>query len=244
MQPSLNPKDWQSLEIDSCRFDTVKLESSTCPRDYLDFANQDLDSQDSARSRANATSNAKRALHFQVDLLAEAFGFQKTNAKKNFPNKLEFCGRCGIVAPRILKKLNALRNTLEHEYYIPNRAEAEDFVDVVCLFLAATDQILLKFPSEFSLFSKDKDQNWKLCGARLDPGSGIIVLEFWETIGRAEFQAAAESEKKGFEEYENFGDSYVVLGTEYRRVQNISVSVSEGEPYFEWLTFLREASPF
>jgi hypothetical protein len=44
----------------------------------------------------------------------------------------------GVIAPRILSKLNQHRNELEHEYTCPDPETVEDFVDVVALFLEAT----------------------------------------------------------------------------------------------------------
>ncbi len=126
----------------------IVVPSDRSPRMFLNFANADLSDGESVRSRVNALSNAKRALHFQVELIAEALGFAKSPFKKrnNFPEKLDFCGKCGVVAPRILGKLNASRNALEHEYYLPSRDESENFVDVTTLFIAATDHLLEVYP--------------------------------------------------------------------------------------------------
>jgi hypothetical protein len=57
---------------------------------------------------------------------------------------------------RILRRLNSLRNTVEHEYYSPTRGESEDFVDVVALFLAAT-QSLMKFTAYLNLYAPSDD---------------------------------------------------------------------------------------
>jgi hypothetical protein len=98
------------------------------PRLYLDFAIRDLTEQDSPRTHVNAVSNAKRSLHFQVDILADALGFKHTGQKDSFPNRLGFC-EMWSGSPAYSYKLNRLRNTQEHEYYLPTRGEAEDFVD-------------------------------------------------------------------------------------------------------------------
>ncbi len=53
-----------------------------------------------------------------------------------------------MVTGRLLGKLNALRNSLEHEFAIPSAEDAETFVDVVELFLAATDRLMFNFPTQ------------------------------------------------------------------------------------------------
>lgn len=134
------------------------------PNTYLQYAiadlhsdpqksSSDLHSDPTKRSIVNAVSNAKRALHMQVDLLSEALGIEHMKRPKNFPLKIEFCGKCGIVGKRILKKLNKLRNTVEHNYYVPEREEAEDYVDIVELFINATNKLMYSFPTKVELES-------------------------------------------------------------------------------------------
>jgi len=44
----------------------------------------------------------------------------------------------GVVAPKVLERLNKIRNRIEHDYYCPTIEEANDFIDVVELFPYAT----------------------------------------------------------------------------------------------------------
>ncbi len=53
----------------------------------------------------------------------------------NFPGRLEKLQALGVLAPRIIRKIVQLRNVLEHEYYLPKRAEVEDALDVTALFI-------------------------------------------------------------------------------------------------------------
>lgn len=127
--------EWTDLTID----EEIK------PNGYLEFAREDMGDLDSFRGKVNAYSNAKRALHFQVDLLIDAFGINSSN-NMSFPRKLELCEKCGIVTPKILKRLNYLRNKIEHDYLVPKAAEVEDAIDVVELFLNSTERFFYRFP--------------------------------------------------------------------------------------------------
>src|SRR5262245_40283381 len=57
----------------------------------------------------------------------------------------------GVIAPRILSKINRHRNELEHEYTCPDPDSVEDFVDVVALFLEATRKHIEDCMSEWTV---------------------------------------------------------------------------------------------
>ncbi|RDX38129.1 hypothetical protein DZA51_01695, partial [Vibrio campbellii] len=154
----------------------------TTPRVYLDFAIEDFESPNGhkqSRALVNALSNAKRALHLQVETIAKSLGFvQQKRGFPNFHDYLGFCERCGVVTPRILKKLNTVRNAVEHEYYIPTESETEDFIDVVELFLAATDKFIFRFPMEIEWLPGTVDDSVKfnVDYVNLTPNSGTLTL--------------------------------------------------------------------
>ncbi|MFL6645628.1 MAG: hypothetical protein ACJ8GM_15125, partial [Paraburkholderia fungorum] len=54
-------------------------------------------------------------------------------------------------APRILNRLNQLRNQVEHEYLVPSRSEVETFIDVTSLFAASTQRWINRQPSEIEI---------------------------------------------------------------------------------------------
>ena len=157
---------------------------SITPECYLEFAISDFDqttNDESGKSLINALSNAKRALHLQVETLANAFGFENGVSNKRYPNfhdYLGYCEKCGVVTPRILKKLNRVRNAVEHEYYIPSKSETEDFIDVVELFLFATERFIYQFPTFLELLPGSQDESIKGCpnGVELAIGSGELRL--------------------------------------------------------------------
>ncbi len=120
---------------------------------YLEYAKEDISEDRSQRAFINAVGNAKRAFHFQVDMICNAFGWGKIWGKKqsNFSHKLDYVAKCGVVSPNILRKLNQVRNKVEHDYVVPSEEEAEDYIDIVELFLMATKIIIQGFPEQFDL---------------------------------------------------------------------------------------------
>ena len=129
------------------------------PSSYLEFANQDLADGRSPRHLINAVSNAKRALHLEVETLCNKFGRNALNKKRfdNFPNLLRFIEKCGIVDGRIFNKINGLRNLVEHQYVIPSDEEAENFIDVVDLFLRSTKMLRSSIPYDIVLIGAIDD---------------------------------------------------------------------------------------
>ena len=90
-------------------------------------------------------SNGKRAIENRMDSIFYKFGYFKLSKKWNFPDKIERLNELNIIAPRILIKINKVRNFLEHEYKIPKKEEAEDALDVAILFLESTKIFVRKF---------------------------------------------------------------------------------------------------
>lgn len=154
----LDPKDYNECNFSSVTTIRLPISEESNPRTYLGYAQADLNEPISGRTRINSLSNAKRSLHFQVDILSEAFGIahSKLGRKLTFPQKLEFCVKCGVIGPRILGKINRLRNAVEHDYYLPTLDESQDFVDVVELFLHGTDSYIKQFPEHLELESPEE----------------------------------------------------------------------------------------
>lgn len=139
------------------------------PDTYLSYAQQDYmeyESTGSPKDLINAVSNAKRALHYQVDGLCEALGWMHLKKKNDFPSKLEFLKRCGLLSPTIVKRINRLRNTIEHDYYIPTEDETLEYLEIVELYLAALHISATYFPDNCTVElmddSEDYDSSWKL----------------------------------------------------------------------------------
>jgi len=211
----VEPKEYENCELDGFSSGHIAMPPEPRPATYLAFSQDDLNDPDSQRTRVNALSNAKRALHFQVDLISEALGIEHTNLKNkgSFPVKLKFCVDCGVVGPRILTKLNRLRNAVEHDYYLPTKDEAEDFVDVVELFLGATNSLIRNFPDWLEMVSSEKraDGTEKLVHIEFSPNTGVISVKDTESNGK--------NESKEFE-----------------------FKAEDGEVYYRWVSFILSKS--
>lgn len=139
---------------------------------YLKYAEIDLLDGGSDRHLINALTNAKRALHMRMEDMSVGFGFDNWSGQRSFPKMVEYLTRIGVAAPRILNKLNRLRNQVEHEYLVPDRGEVETFIDVTILFLASTQRWIGRLPCDIEIHQ------------RIDTEKGSFILEsiglLWE----------------------------------------------------------------
>lgn len=123
------------------------------PREFLRFAEYDLNANYS-HHLVNSLSNTKRAIDSQLDSLLIGFGLSQRAAKWNFPTKVDYLNRVGILSPRILNKINKKRNLLEHEYKNPSIEEVEDALDIAGLFVNYTNKYLYPAVVDFVLNDK------------------------------------------------------------------------------------------
>jgi hypothetical protein len=103
---------------------------------------------------ANAVSDAKRAIYCQIDEVLDCLGYPWK--RRAVAKKLDVIKRCGFAAPRILRRVNAARNLLEHEYVKPSPAKAEEALDIATLFVDATRRHLESFMGEFYVGSAEQ----------------------------------------------------------------------------------------
>jgi hypothetical protein len=117
------------------------------PRDFLNFAIQDSEALKSERNRVNCLGNSKRAIDAQVDHLIRRLGFLPLARKQRWsvPKKLDFIVQSGVIAPRILRNVNQLRNRLEHKFASPSKRQVEDALDIATLFISYGE--LVRVPS-------------------------------------------------------------------------------------------------
>ena len=113
------------------------------PRDFLGFAIEDANDLEKTRNRVNCLGNCKRAIDSQVNRLIYNVGVFPAAQRQGWdiPTKLKFISDCGIVAPRILGRLNRLRNKLEHEFKSPSKDQTEDALDVATLFISYAELV-------------------------------------------------------------------------------------------------------
>jgi len=109
---------------------------------FLDFAIEDL-KNDSSHSRINALGNVKRAIESRIDQIffSACLHVKSQKERWDFPKKIEILAELGVIAPKILRRINRQRNLLEHEYVIPKKDDVEDAIDVATLFIAYTDKL-------------------------------------------------------------------------------------------------------
>ncbi len=208
---------------DSASWVKIDFDSSINPTKYLSFARKDIEIEKTDRTFINSISNAKRALHLQVETISKAFGFKskKTKNNVNFHDHLEFCEKCGVLTPKILKSINKIRNAIEHDYYTPTEIEAEEFIDIVELFIAATDKYIYQFPESLDITLNDsaKDKHPTLSVISLKPYTGEITLEL-------RIFEPSDEDLESVESYNN-----------YLEKNKISIPLSN-EVYFLWVKLL------
>lgn len=127
----------------------------------------------------NALSNAKKALHLRLEDVCLGFGCGSLKSVKSFPKLIAYARNCGVVAPRVLERLDSRRNMVEHEFDVPKKEDVENFVDVVQLFLAATDRWEFRMPVDVDYFGAAAASNGSLLrGLRFDWKRGAVDLQF------------------------------------------------------------------
>lgn len=112
------------------------------------------------------------------------------------PRKLEQISQLGVIAPRVLTKLNRARNLIEHEFHLPSREQVEDFVDVVALFHEATRIYLHGVPNDAEI-ADDATERW--ASIHLDHESENIILNRGDLLlkpGDANFERAIRAYAK------------------------------------------------
>lgn len=205
-------------------YSPIHIPGNITPQMYLEFAVRDYESKQGSRSNVNAFSNAKKAIHFQTDIISKAFGIGCLPQKQrdSFPKKIEFCEKCGIVGSRILNKFNKIRNKIEHEYYLPQAEEVEYIIDIVELFLAATARFLAMFPEdmEFELIPRQGLDIPRLAGIEFPINEGMIYL----------FPDAIKKPDKSNVDFGNI--------LKWQKDNSIRFKVTEDKLYFNWVNIL------
>ncbi|MGG7605007.1 hypothetical protein [Massilia sp. BKSP1R2A-1] len=111
------------------------------PRDFLDFAEADLNAGISTHTLVNATSNLKRAVDCQLDHFLHVLNLDQFYRRKRLgvDRKLGLLKKSGIFRSRSIEKLNALRNRLEHHYEAPVLEDVEVYFDLVAAFVSVVE---------------------------------------------------------------------------------------------------------
>jgi hypothetical protein len=143
------------------------------PSKFLSFAKSDF-RQGSKRHQINSLSNTKRAIGCQVDSLLFSFGLLTAKRKNwSLPMKLKMLTDLGIVAPNVLRRINKLRNVLEHEYSPPSKDEIASAIDVAELFIQYTNQFILDAWKECELYAGRGHREFQVAAA-FDYRKGVL----------------------------------------------------------------------
>jgi hypothetical protein len=145
-EAGLLEKDWEVVPDGGSSPDVPAFDIEA--HDFLAQAEVDL-SGNSVGGDQNALTNAKRSVACVVDQILLTFGY--SSLRWNMKKKMDTVTAMGVVAPRILEKINKSRNMLEHSYRAVTHADAEDAVDIATLFVVSASHILRLFPGEFHL---------------------------------------------------------------------------------------------
>lgn len=149
--------------VSSIPFDVFEIK----PQEYLEFARLDLN-EDSLRGHINALSNAKRALSCRIDEVIAISNLKYFSDKYRWslPYKLQVLNTLDVKAPQVLKTyISDRRNVVEHEYVKPASDEIRILLDIVELFIAAsqpyiddgyTDSIRINIPIGKATENKDE----------------------------------------------------------------------------------------
>ncbi len=118
------------------------------PSKFLTYAENDL-TLGNENNIINALANSKRAMMCVMDGLFDSLGLRPV--RDNFPSRIKLLDEVGVLAPRILHKVNRIRNLMEHDYKMPTLEEVEEAFDISNLFVAAVMNSMNMFNSQFSI---------------------------------------------------------------------------------------------
>nr|WP_294994541.1 hypothetical protein [uncultured Sediminibacterium sp.] len=148
------------------------------PQQYHSYAQKDMESA-MDHKLINALGNAKRAIHCQVDLILESFGFYQNERNRfwPFPTKLSKITAIGVSAPAILLRLNNARNIMEHDYSNPSEEQVMDCIDTAQIFIGSTIPYLRGHCRFIELQNSTRSQ--KMC-ISFDALTGAIEVRLYD----------------------------------------------------------------
>lgn len=144
--------------FDTYCYDMISNKYGCSPHQYLNYAEEDLNDGKTSRHLVNAISNTKKALHIRLEELSEGFGGRRKDLS-NYPSMISFLRKCGVIAPRVLDKINKIRNKVEHEFYIPELKDVEVYLDVTTLFIESTRFWMVRQPYEIEICGRVSDES-------------------------------------------------------------------------------------
>lgn len=173
----INPNvfDWEPMVESSTDFTSSRWKRSY---ELWSHAEQILTKATTEFERANLIMNLRKAVDQRVRLLDERYSFRTIPIKKKPSDKLALLEFVGVVRPRMLQKLIAIRNAVEHEDVDPpDKDECEVFVDFTWYFLRSTDMITQRVADRIT-FTDNESGCWVELGIN-PPGRWLPLLRGW-----------------------------------------------------------------
>lgn len=130
------------------------------PQDYLAFAENELNSfalnADDPGYLINCVTHLKRAADCQLDMFLHAFNLYRVFRNRNlkFDKKLDFLESAAVFSSRSLRRLNAVRNRIEHDFASPKVDDIEAYYDVVTSMVAVLQRVIASsifFEQDFAI---------------------------------------------------------------------------------------------
>jgi hypothetical protein len=115
-------------------------------RQSLRFAEQELD-KGTPQSVINAVSHLKRAADWQLEKFLEYYNLRPRKGNLSVPRKLQFLEDAGLFSARSLRRLNEIRNRLEHDFEHPNLPDLAIYYDLVQAFVSVIEYVTLIVPA-------------------------------------------------------------------------------------------------
>ena len=117
----------RTLQMDDLNIDGIK------PYEYLMFAKEEAESN-TVNGNINSIQNIKKCNHLLVEKLFYMLGLGNIYYKTKFPKNLDVLKQVGAFPIHLLKKLNSLRNVVEHEYKSIDNSTVLELVDYTEVF--------------------------------------------------------------------------------------------------------------
>lgn len=88
----------------------------------------------------------------------------------------------GNDCPRVITKINRVRNLVEHEFVRPDQEQVEDFFDITLLFLLSTEKYIYYYPSGCQIENTESSA-WLDFNYDRDKGSIEFIIHLRELKG-------------------------------------------------------------
>lgn len=142
------------------------------PFDYLEYAETEMVGiEENDNKKINCVAHLKRAIECELDSFLYAMGLSKFIKPDNFPTKMEWIGEMGIFAPRSLRRLNAIRNEMEHDYSVSKAQDIELYFDLASAFIHTLEGFLL-------LVDNDQTIAWQKAESKKNFDEIVFVVSY------------------------------------------------------------------